>query len=178
MNSRQRISGVIIGFLTILMGLVFFLIPEEAPILAALILSISLIIYGGRMLVFYFRMARHMVSGRMLLYISVVLLDLGVFLLSLTDVKPLYIAVYLLIIYAFSGAIDIMRGFEAKKLKASSWKLRVISGFVSITVAILCVALSRVFPDGIGYLYGAGLIYSGIVRIVSAFRKTAIVYIQ
>lgn len=32
--------------------------------------------------------------------------------------------------------------------------------------------------DTVSYIYGEGLVYSGIMRIISAFRRTEIVYIQ
>ena len=112
-----------------------------------------------------------------MLYLAVVVLDLGMFTMMLTNIPKMYIALYLVVVYAFSGAIDILRALEAKKYQAPSWRLSLISGIISVVIAILCIVFIG-STNMIVYLYSAGLIYSAIVRIVTAFRKTAIVYIQ
>lgn len=177
MSSGQRIKNIVIGILIILGSLILIAFPEDGMLIVAGILSISLFIYGIRMLIYYLTMARHMVGGRIMLYIAVIVLDFGMFTMMMTNIPKMYIALYLLAIYAFSGAIDILRALEAKKYQSSAWKLKLISGIINIVIAILCVVFIG-STNMIVYLYCAGLIYSAIVRIVTAFRKTAIVYIQ
>ncbi len=177
MNSGKRITNVIIGVVMLLMGAVLILVPSEGLPFVALILSVSLVVYGVRMLVYYVKMARHMVGGRLMLYIAVIVLDFGVFVWTLSDIPKIYIVLYMVAIHAFSGAIDIMRGIEAKRYHASSWKLSFISGAVNIAVAILSIVFIR-SVNVIVILYALGLIYSAITRIISAFRRTAIVYIR
>lgn len=177
MNSGKRITNVIIGVVMLLMGAVLILAPSEGLPFVALILSVSLVVYGVRMLVYYVTMARHMVGGRLMLYIAVIVLDFGVFVWTLSDIPKIYIVLYMVAIHAFSGAIDIMRGIEAKRYHASSWKLSFISGAVNIAVAILSIVFIR-SVNVIVILYALGLIYSAITRIISAFRRTAIVYIR
>ncbi len=177
MNSGKRITNVIIGVVMLLMGAVLILVPSEGLPFVALILSVSLVVYGVRMLVYYVKMARHMVGGRLMLYIAVIVLDFGVFVWTLSDIPKIYIVLYMVAIHAFSGAIDIMRGIEAKRYHASSWRLSFISGVVNIAVAILSIVFIR-SVNVIVILYALGLIYSAITRIISAFRRTAIVYIR
>lgn len=177
MNSGQRIKNILIGLLIILGSIILIALPEEGLIITAAVLSLSLFIYGIRMLIYYLTMARHMVGGRIMLYLAVIVLDFGMFTMMMTSIPKIYIALYLLAIYAFSGAIDILRALEAKKYQASSWRFKLISGVINIVIAILCVVFIG-STNMIVYLYCAGLIYSAIVRIVTAFRKTAIVYIQ
>ena len=177
MSSGQRIKNILIGALIILGALILIVFPEEGLIITAGILSLSLFIYGIKTLIYYITIARHMVGGRIMLYLAVVVLDLGMFTLMLTNIPKIYIVLYLVVVYAFSGAIDILRALEAKKYQASSWRFSLISGIINVVVAILCVVFIG-SSNMIVYLYCAGLIYSAIVRIVTAFRKTAIVYIQ
>ena len=180
MSSGQRIKNVVIGVLIILGAVILIAFPEEGLTITVCILSISLFVYGIKTLIYYFTMARHMVGGRIMLYLAIVVLDLGMFTMMMTDVPSrdkIYIALYLLAVYAFSGAIDILRALEAKKYQASSWKFSLVSGIISVVIAILCIVFIG-STNMIVYLYSAGLIYSAIVRIVTAFRKTAIVYIQ
>ena len=177
MSSGQRIKNILIGILTILGCLILIIMKDDGLIIVASILSISLFVYGIKMLIYYFSMARHMVGGRIMLYLGIVVLDFGMFTMMLTNIPKIYIVLYLLVIYAFSGVIDILRSLEAKKYESPTWKLSLISGVINIVVAILCVAFIG-STRMIVYFYCAGLIYSAIIRIVTAFRKTAIVYIQ
>lgn len=177
MSGVQRIKDILIGILIILGAVILIAFPKEGFIITAAILSLSLFIYGIKTLIYYFTMARHMVGGRIMLYLAVVVLDLGMFTMMLTNIPKIYIVLYLLVIYAFAGVVDILRALEAKKYQASSWKLSLISGIISVVVAILCVVFIG-STNMIVYFYSAGLIYSAIVRIVTACRKTAIVYIN
>ncbi|MBQ7715559.1 MAG: DUF308 domain-containing protein [Clostridia bacterium] len=177
MNIVQRIKNVLLGVLIILSSVIIMAFPDVGLIIVAAILCFSLFIYGIKSLIFYYSMARHMVGGRIILYLGIIILDFGMFALMLTDIPRFYIVLYLLVIYAFSGVIDILRSLEAKKYQASSWKLFLASGVINIVVAVLCIVFIK-RGDMIVYFYGAGLIYSAAVRIISAFRKTAIVYIQ
>ena len=176
MSGGQRIKNVLIGVLIILGAVILIAFPEEGIIITASILSLSLFVYGIKTLIYYITMTRHMVGGRIMLYLAVVVLDLGMFTMMLTNIPKMYIALYLVVVYAFSGAIDILRALEAKKYQAPSWRFSLISGIINVAVAIMCVIfISSTYM--IVYLYSAGLIYSAVARIITAFRKTAIVYI-
>ena len=177
MSGGQRIKNVLIGILIILGAVILIAFPEEGIIITASILSLSLFVYGIKTLIYYITMTRHMVGGRIMLYLAVVVLDLGMFTMMLTNIPKMYIALYLVVVYAFSGAIDILRALEAKKYQAPSWRLSLTSGIISVVIAILCIVFIG-STNMIVYLYSAGLIYSAIARIITAFRKTAIVYIQ
>jgi hypothetical protein len=53
-------------------------------------------------------------------------------------------------------------------------------GVTGLLLAAAVVAAGVVLgrPEVAAYVYGAGLIYSAILRIAGAFRRTDIVYIQ
>ena len=177
MSSGQRIKNILIGIAIILGALILIAFPEEGMIITASILSLSLFIYGIKTLIYYVTMARHMVGGRIMLYLAVVVLDLGMFTMMLTNIPKIYIVLYLVVVYAFAGVVSILRALEAKRYQAPMWKLSLISGIINVVIAILCIIFMR-STNMIVYLYCAGLIYSAIVRIVTAFRETSIVYIQ
>ena len=177
MSSGQRIKNILIGIAIILGALILIAFPEEGIIITASILSLSLFIYGIKTLIYYVTMARHMVGGRIMLYLAVVVLDLGMFTMMLTNIPKIYIVLYLVVVYAFAGVVSILRALEAQRYQAPMWKLSLISGIINVVIAILCIIFMR-STNMIVYLYCAGLIYSAIVRIVTAFRETAIVYIQ
>ena len=58
-----------------------------------------------------------------------------------------------------------------------SWKFNTLYGVVSILIAIACLVY-RDKPAILCRVYCIGLGYSGIMRLVNAFRRTEIVYIQ
>ena len=178
MTMIQRIGNFIIGIILLLMGIFIVLLPEITFPFITLILGLSLVVYGIRSIVYYFRMARHMVGGRYMLYIGIIVLDFGIFTLSLANIPKIYIVIYLAFINAFSGVIYILRSFEAKQYEAA-WKLNFIHGIVNIIIAIAClVMLGLSSTQFLVYVYGAGVIYTAFSRLRKTFQKSAIVYVQ
>lgn len=177
MSTGRRIGNVLTGVMMLALSLLLVILDGGAGfVLVAVILSLTLVAAGLRALHYYFTMARHMVGGKAMLCRGVILLDLGVFTTTLTDVPKLYIVLYLLAVHAFAGAVDILRSLEARRLQAS-WRLNMTTGVVNVAVAVLCVVFLR-SADMIVLIYSAGLFYSACVRIASAFRRTAVAYIQ
>ena len=88
-----------------------------------------------------------------------------------------YLALYLLFINGISAVLEIVRGLDAKRMKAPSWKLSTSHGVLNLILAVFCIVFIR-SEKILVYIYCFGLIYTGIVKIISAFRRTAIVYIQ
>ncbi len=86
---------------------------------------------------------------------------------------------YLLAVFAFSGGIDILRALEAKRYGAPSWKLKLISGCVTIAAAAAIGIAGFCFgsPELAVYGYCVSLLYLAVVRLIAAFRKTAVIYI-
>jgi uncharacterized membrane protein HdeD (DUF308 family) len=180
MTLRQRIGTIAAALGSFLSAWLMLKMGEEGVLLVTLMLSVSLIAMGVRSLIFYFTMARHMVDGRSSLYIGVIILDFGIFTLSVSQNYGLFIMVYLLAFYAFTGVMSILRALEERRFGASAWKLKLAEGIVSIAFAGAAVAfgLFRGNMAALTRIYAAGLIYAACLRLASAFRKTAIVYIQ
>jgi uncharacterized membrane protein HdeD (DUF308 family) len=180
MNKAQRIQNLLIGVGMLLVCGVILFKPEIGYRLAALIIVCSLVFFGLRLLVYYQTMARHMVGGKAMLFLSILILDFGVFVFTIVDTPMLFLLVYLLLFHGFSGAISILRAMEVRRFSSGSWVLNLAAGVLNLAIALGAVAAAVVFRSiaFLAYLYFAGLLYSAIVRIVSAFRRTEIVYIQ
>ena len=168
MTKTQRVKNILLGLLMILVGLLFMLSPTSFYPAITGLLCLGLIIRGIRLLFFYFSMARHMVNGRSMLYQAVILIDLGLFAGSLTQVPLIYVMIYLAIIHLFTG--------EAKKY-GSSWKLNLSHGIVNVLIAFTCIIFIKITWLAVT-IYSIGLIYSGAMRIGTALRKNRMVYIQ
>lgn len=180
MTSVQRIRDIIIGLLTMAMSVFMFLYPDTGFNVIGLIVSVALLYMGVKSILYYLRMARHMVGGLNSLYRGVILLDFAIFTWSLNEISSVYIVLYLLGIHAFTGAVDILNAFEAKGLGNPAWKFKLVYGLLNVAMAVTAVVLGifRHNQQAVVYIYSAGLLLSGMLRIGNAFRRTAIVYIQ
>jgi len=175
-TKARRIGYVLTGLIMVIFGTAMAIMPSEVYGVIILSLGLTLMLSGIRSLVYYFTMAKHMVGGLAVLYRGVIVFDIGLFTLSLVDVPLIFIMLYLARLHGFSGFIDIMRAIESKKMNAS-WKLNISHGIINVLIALLClVFLKTVWVATL--CYSLGLIYSGIIRIIQAFRRTTVVYIQ
>lgn len=180
MSYFQRIRRFISGVFILLYAFLLLLTPSESYSIIAGILSIYLLVYGFKLLIYYISMARHMVGGKSSLFQSIIALDLALFTMSMASMDKVYILLYLIAIFVFSGAIDILRALEQKRLSAPSWKFKLIVGCVSVLIAIVIIVVSIITrsPEILVYGFCISLLYSAVMRIISAFRKTAVIYIQ
>lgn len=175
MTAAKRFLNVLSSLVTLLCSVIMLLFPDEGYAFVILFLDISLILYGLRMLVYYFTMARFMVGGIATFYKSIFAIDLGLFVFNLDQVPQKYAMLYLLFGLAFSGAVDILRSFESRRLK-TSWRLHISYGVVKLGTAIVCLF----FLNSVRLLtlvYCIGLIHSAILSFFNSFRRTAIVYV-
>lgn len=165
------------GIGMLLAMLVLLIIGDDGVSLIVFILAVSLILRGLRSLIYYLSMARFMVGGLAALLSGVFLIDLGILSLSLADEAQMFIFLYLAGWNAFSGLVSLLRAREAFLNKGRSWIMNALYGIVNIGILISCFIFWN-SPATLASLYCAGLGYSGILRIINAFRRTEIVYIQ
>lgn len=177
MSAMKRLYNIIIAILMLIMTAVLFIFSYEAIYFVYAITIISLTIHGIKQIIYYFMMARHMVGGRNILYRGIIVLDTGLFLLLVADDPKIYVVMYLIGGLALSGAISILRGIESRKLKVKSWKIAVLTGVIKLAIAGTSLFCYK-SVDVIVYIFAVGLFYSALVRIVEAFRKSAIIFVQ
>ena len=179
MSHIKRIQNVVLGILTLLLAAVMLLAPKESLPLIAAILSLSLFAYGFKTMWFYFRMARHMVGSKKILYRAIITLDLSLFLLSMVRADSFIIMVYLLFVFVFKGFVDVLRAFEAKKNGSRQWRPKLIAGIIIVlfAIAMLVVGIILGKTEILVYGYCVSLVNSAVIRIISAFKRTAVVYV-
>ena len=177
MSKLQRVNSFVTGILMVLFAGLLVLDPKNNFILIVAALSIFMMLGAIKMLWYYFTTARLMVGGRRILYQGIIYPDLALFTWSLNDVPMIYIILYLIAINAFAGVVDMGLAINAKKSNAPSWRLKFSAGVVELGMAILCMVFIR-STNIVVWVYALGVAYSGLVRIIDAFRKTEVVYIQ
>lgn len=180
MTSIRRVVDILIGIGSVAVGVLLIHYPKQGLVAAVGLLSITMTVRGIGALVYYARMARHMVGGRRLLYRGMLFLDLGILTSTVGRYSTVVIIMYLAGLHIFYGSIDILKGSEALRMKSPVWKSEIATGAANVFIAALALIAGFIVRSTVllVYIYAAGLIYSGVVRIISAFRKTAIVYIQ
>ena len=174
MTLRKRITRLLRGIMMLIAAAVLLAYPEYGYAFVILILDIMLLIYGIRLLVYYFTMTRFMVGGISTLFKGIIVIDLGLFISELDDTTKKMAMVYLIVCLIFSGVTDVFHAIEAKHL-LGAWKYEIISGIIKVLIALSCLG----FLDSSGILvliYSIGLVHTALTYIVSAFRKTAIMY--
>ena len=176
MGKARRISLLVGAAFTILLALILLFLPDKGYLIVALILAGVLMVRGIQRVVYYFRMARNMVGGHGLLYSGILMFDVGIFVFSLADIPVVYVMFYLIGMHAANGAIAVLRALEQKKIDDPSWRLQLIGGVINLVIALVCLIFIRSGRVAI-YIYSIGLIVSAIGRVVTAFRKTAVIYI-
>ena len=177
MTNSKRIRVFLAGILVILTGIILMLVPDLGYYIVLLILAFTLIVKGIGTIIYYFTMARFMIGGKKALYQGAILLDFGLLTLSMDNVPRIYFLIYLVVLYMFSGVTDILHANENRKTGARSWKFLFAQGIINLLIPIVCIAFAGT-PDIAVMVYGAGLVVSGIGRIITSFRKTSFVYVQ
>ena len=177
MTNLQRIRAFLSGLVTLACGVAVVYRPDVGIAIIVIIIVITTIVRGLQSQIYYATMARHMVGGKIQLYKGVILLDVGMFFITLDNIPRMYLVIYLLIAHLITGGIEILSATEAKRMESGTWRLNLASGLIIAISGVACIfCLGR--PNILVYIYASGLFYSGGLRILSAFRRSAIVYIQ
>ncbi len=176
MGKLRRIFLIISAAAMVLFALVLLFFPGKSYLIVATVLAFTMMIRGILKVIYYFRMVRNMVGGHWQLYSGILLFDVGLFVISLSDVSPVYIMFYLIAMYATGGGIGVMRALEKKKMDDPTWKRQLIAGLIQVVISLLCLIFIR-SAKLCTIIYSFGLIVAAVDRVIQAFRKTAIVHI-
>ena len=179
MTKVQRLGNIVTAIVMIIFAILLALDPVGGIAVVASVFSITFTLRGFQGLLYYFSMARSMVGGKAALYRGIIMLEIGIFTATIVNDSSYIIILYVAGMHAFSGLIDVLRAREAKAVGAS-WRFTTAFGVTNILMAVM-VIVSGIFMNEQRvaiYVYAAGLLYSAILRIASALRRTAIIYIQ
>lgn len=179
MSLLDKIENVVFGLIMVYFGVSLLFSPEDYFVIV-LILFAMMAWKGIKTLFFYFSMAKYMVGGQLMLFKGVMYVDVALFTLSFVFSKggsSIYILLYLIAYYAFTGVVDVLRAFEAKGGGARDWGLKFGLGMLSIIVSITCIVFFNNMNVAV-MVYSVGLIISALFKIFGIFKKTEIVYIS
>ena len=177
MTKWQRIKSIFGSLVALAFVPLLIEDPDVGCMAIVLVLGIAAALAGLRMVIYYASMARHMVGGKIILYIGVILFDFGLFSFGIADIPKQYIMLYLMLGHLFYGLVEILRAMEIRKRKLGSWRFKLLIGLGNLALGVLCLAQINSSKMTV-YIYCMGLLWSALGRIVSAFRPASVVYVE
>lgn len=168
---------MIVAFILIHLALLLMLFPSGAFVTIAMFVSIILTFRGIKFLIYYITHAQHMVGGKWLLLVGLIMLDLGMLAMALFDKAPSIMIVYVVSVHMVAGVLGIIRAVSNKNDGNTGWKIDMAQGIGNLVLVILCLVFIKHVEIPV-FIYAAGVIYSAILRIIQSCKRTAIVYVQ
>lgn len=180
MTKLQRFNSFVGGLLTVLFGVILYSAPFLGTDLISLVMTVTLLLMGIKSLYFYATMSRHMVGGLYSLFYGIILTDLGICAYMINSFPAIYVMLYLLVIHSIYGMTDIMVALQARKMRSKSWRIKLLTGIGNMGLGVLALYFGLTGDDifRVIYIYALGMVYTGIMRMANAFRRTAVPYIQ
>ena len=177
MSGFQKIRSITTAIVMLAAAIYLFIEPEGGYVLVITLLGLTFLGYGLGTLIYFVTMARHMVGGKMILLQGVLILDFAMFTGTLSGVPRFYAMLYLIGAHAFTGVVEVLRAIEAKSTVEGSWVPKLLHGVINILLALLCVIFSADSGTAVT-IFSISLIYSALMQMISAFRRTAFVLIE
>ena len=177
MTRTKRIFTIIGAFFAIQGSLILMLAPEYALQIIAAGVGFTLACYGLKYLVYYLTHAQHMVGGKWFLLIGLFMLDAGIFAGTIYDKATVITILYIAGAHLIGAGLNIVRAVGNRKDNNRGWKTDMAQGIGNIILVVLCIIFMHdvIIPV---YIYCVSAIYTAILMLISAFKKTAIVYVQ
>lgn len=174
MGGISRTTALVTGLLMIVSGFLLVTIDgSEGFVAAALVLM--LFWRGLKCVLTYVWMCRHMVAGKRLLWIGVILLDLAMVAFTVVDAPEVTIGFYLVLTYLYRGGVDVARAVMGRADDPLWWQ-KLFGGLFRLMVALVCVLGVRT-PAFLVVVWCMGLIAEGAIRIYEGLRPTAVLFI-
>ncbi len=177
MTKMQKIRSVITAIASLICAMVMILYPRLGIDLVLIVMILSLTTSGIYTLGYYFTMARYMVDGQLVLIKGIVVLNLGLLMISLSNAPLQYVMIYLLICHGFSGLTEILHALDIRSMQIAAWKRDFAVGAVNLVLCVICAIFIN-SANTMVYIYSLTLIHSALSKIINATKKTALVYIQ
>ena len=177
MTKVRRVFKIIGAVMLIHIALFLMLIPQIALQLIAVMFSVILIFYGLKFILFYITHASHMVGGKWFLLFGLLLFDVGVFASLMQNQSKLLTIAYIAGAHLVGAILRLIRAVGNKKDNNPGWIIDCMQSIGNFIQVAVCIIFSQYVVVPV-FIYCSGLIYSAILQIIQACKRTAIVYVQ
>ena len=169
MSTLQRIEYSLAGLVRVLFGIFMIYKPFESYVPIARILVAVLVLMGLRNLLYYVLMARHMVGGKMILFIGMLFMDFGIFSYSLVERPKLFLISYLIVSHFFWGSLNIIKAVVEKEI-TPTWRRDCMQGILHMLIMAAAIRYASSVRRLV-ILFCAGIIYS---ELSTSYRPYAV----
>lgn len=177
MTRTKRVLNILGAMLAIHGALLLMIIPESAFELIAIGVGLMLAYKGLRYIIYYLTHANHMVGGKRILLVGLILFDVGAFATALFDQAQAIMIIYVVGCHVITAGLNLIRAVGNKKDGNPGWKIDLAQGIGNISQVVLCLIFINHVEIPV-YIYCIGVIYTSVLTIISSFKRTAIVYVQ
>ena len=177
MSKTKRVWTIIGAVFAIQTALFLMIIPEIAFLLIAAFVGLWLTFYGLKYLIYYMTHAQHMVGGKWFLLLGLLMFDMGMFATLLIDQAQMIMIIYVVAAHFVAAVLNFARAYSNKGDGNPGWKIDLAQGIGNISQVVLCLVFINYVEVPV-FIYCSGVIYSSILNIITACKKTAIVYVQ
>ena len=177
MSKKKRVWNIIVAIFMIQSALFLMIIPEIAFMIIAMFVGMMLTFRGIKFLFYYSTHACHMIGGKKILLVGLLMFDVGIFSISLIDQAQMIMIFYVVAIHLVAAVLNFARAVSNRCDGNPGWKIDLAQGIGNVAQVVLCLIFAG-FVEIPVFIYCAGVIYSAILKIISSCKKTAIVYVQ
>ena len=177
MSKTKRVWTIIGAVFTIQTALFLMLMPEIAFLLIAAFVGLWLTFHGLKYLIYYMTHAQHMVGGKWFLLLGLLMFDMGVFATVLCDQVQMIMIIYVVAAHFIASILNFARAYSNKGDGNPGWRIDLAQGIGNVMQVVLCLVFINYVEVPV-FIYCSGVIYSAILKIITACKKTAIVYVQ
>lgn len=177
MSKTRRVFNIIAAIFMIQSALILMLVPDIAFRLISMFVGLILVYYGARYLIYYLTHAQHMIGGKWLFLVGLIMFDMGVFATTLYNQAQAILIVYVVAAHLVAAGLNIVRAVGNKRDNNPGWKIDLAQGIGNIAQVVLCLVFINYVEIPV-FIYCAGVIYSAVLLIIQSCKKTAIVYVQ
>ena len=177
MSKLERILNLGLAAFMVYLSILVFSSPLFGYMLILCVIQVALLLRGIGNLVYYFRMTRYMVGGKLLFYKGVLLIDMGIFSSMLLMVPTYYILLYMLAGILIAGAVTLLHAFESRQYGSRQWKSRMVIGLIHVAACGIGLVYIRNLSL-LMWIYGLDILVMALERVLTAFKRTAVIYVQ
>ena len=147
-----------ISLVYVIMGLVFYFLPDMSNLIASILTGLVLILSGANQIYSFIKRDKIHLFNNNLIY-GIILVVVGILAMFLGNVLSIVLGIYFIV----SGAQKVNYGIVFRKFKESSWLLTIVIGVLFLILGIVCFFAKG---DGIVSAVGLGLIGYGLINLV------------
>lgn len=174
MTNGAQLRGIFVGLLMIICGAAVILF-DGAEQWIPIVLGCMLCWRGISTLFSYFSVLRRTVASERVMWIGIIIFDLGVLALVTYDRPTFVIVTYLVVTHVVEGGINFARGILSRA-DDPRWRESVLMGLLRLCIAISCIVFMHDYAM-LDIIWGLGFMVEGIMRIASSLRPTAVLFV-